>query len=354
MANTNPVITKATSISAFPKELQLKAGQQLKKATGEFIGNIASIHYTPEWNIRDICPDNVAEIKRVIAGGGPVDPIEVEPIFVDGVPMLSTIDGHHTYLAIKELVDEEKHDGLHRMSLFKGTEKQKLVRAFNSSQNLKLKPIQAARTFQRMLDEGMSRSDISRETGKPLSYISNALHLLLAPEKALKLIDEGKISSSRVGRIMREHGADKGMGYILIEAQEVSIPAQNNTNVPASESVTVENNALHEHQLSIPDSELQDSNISTRNGAAVNSSEKGETTKRAAKQSTKLRSPSKSQVDSSVELIMALGSRIDDENQTSIELNPLILKQIKELASKFSDIKSHNKSITDAVNALSS
>ena len=40
MAITKASITKATSISAFPKELRSSADQIMKKATGEFIAHI--------------------------------------------------------------------------------------------------------------------------------------------------------------------------------------------------------------------------------------------------------------------------------------------------------------------------
>lgn len=329
MTTQNPTIKPASSISAFANLIKAHGNGDMKKATGEFVINVSDIHYTPEWNLRPINEEHVDEIAIAIENGETVDPFELEPILVDGMPKFKIVDGHHTYNAIQKLVTKNAHSGDHQASVFKGNEADKVVRAFTSSLGQPLTPYQTAKAFQRLKDEGLSNSDIHKRTGKSLSYISNTLFLLNADDTMRDLIEGEKISPSRAGRLMREHG-ELASAVALVE-------------VGATHEATDTNRGNSERQVSTPTTEsANDERINTESTDA-------QTTRKAAKGATKLRSLSAGKVDAMQELILSLSSRTENG---VIELNQIQLTQLEELANSISTIRDHNKQVAETMRQI--
>ncbi|EGQ9239957.1 hypothetical protein RJY99_004721 [Vibrio vulnificus] len=337
-------IVKATNISAFPNLIKSN-GSVMKKATGDFIVALRDIHFTPEWNIRKINRDQVAAIKSAIINGELVDPLELEMVLIDGIPMFLVVDGHHTYVAINELVSEGRHDGYHKATIFKGSEFDKVVRAFNCSQSLPLGPLDTARAFQRMLDETkddgskVTKSDISKRTGKPLAFISNSLFLLKADEETQRLIDEGKIKASRVGRIMREHGVENVALYVKAELSMVDAAKEqkliSDTAPQLKDSVVIEDaeysvvsGGTTEQQPDNPPAQL----IATKNAL-------------------KLKSLSAGRISSMTELFRLLAKRGLDETG-SITLNEIERAEFEALAIDIAKVDNHNALVKEKLSSL--
>ncbi|MGD8116963.1 ParB/RepB/Spo0J family partition protein [Vibrio sp. TRT 29B02] len=318
-------VIQATSISAFPKAIKEEGLFDMKKATGEFVIDVGLIDFTPEWNIRPICRTQVEALKNARLNGETLDPFELEPVQIDGKNRFRIVDGHHTYVAIKELFDANSDDGKHKATMFKGSESDKLVRAFNSTQGLPLTPMQACRTFQRMLDEGMSRKEIAKRVSKPLAYVSDVLFLSNADSEMVAMIDSNVISASRAKRLLREQG-ENATAFAKLEAGN-SIHTQLD-NSAANTPLTGEDSA-------------NDSRISTESATES-------TIRKASKRSTQMRSVSNGKTTAAFELLTAINKRLPESGE-SLELNPLLLNQIKELASYYTDIQQHN---TDVANQL--
>ncbi|WP_038195195.1 ParB/RepB/Spo0J family partition protein [Vibrio nigripulchritudo] len=326
------VITPATSLSAFPKGVKEEGLFDMKKATGEFVVNSGLIHFTPESNIRPIDRAHVEDLKNARLNGEILDPFELEPVLIDGKHRFIIVDGHHTYVSIEELRQEGKDDGQHKATMWKGTESDKLVRMFNCAQGLPLTPLQAARTFKRMEEQGMTRKEIAKRTSKKLAYVSDTLFLLTAEPELIAMIEKGDISPSRAKRLMREQGAN-ATAFAKLEAGTFS-------NRSTSTDETSSSNQLE--------------NVNTSTGEEQDQSQTETTTsiKRAAKLSTKMRSASKGKTDAAFELLIALSKRLPEEGE-SIEINPLLRNQLKSLSTYYSDIQQHNADVAETLNNIS-
>ena len=320
-------ITAATSISNFANQIKANGFGDMKKATGEFIVNVKDVHFTPEWNLRHIDDEHVNEIAIAINNGEKVDPLELEAIFVDEKPAFQIVDGHHTYCAIQKLVDKNEHSGDHQATMFKGSEADKVIRAFNSTQGRPLTPYETAKAFERMLNEGLTRSDIAKRTGKKLSFISNALFLLNADEGMKTLIETGAISPSRAGRLMRENGELA----TAIARIEVGTPeSQETTEIPEQPTTENTNSVPNDSRVTL---ESSDTNKM----------------RKAAKSATKLRSLSAGKMDSIQELISSLAGRVDSG---VIELNTVLEVQLQELSKDIQEIKEHNRNVIETMKSI--
>ncbi|MCG9575485.1 hypothetical protein L1D14_04460 [Vibrio tubiashii] len=337
---TNPSIVSATSMAKFTDAIKQSGSGDMKKATGEFVINVSDINYTPEWNLRPIDHEHVAEMAEAMDNGEVFDPIEVEMVFVDNQPKFNIVDGYHTYNVIKLLMEQNKHDGQTRATIFKGNEADKLFRAFNSSQNKQLTPYQAAKTFERMLNETnddgskVTKSQISARTGKTLSYISNTLFILNADTEMLKLIESGEISPSKAGRLMRKHGE---MATPFAKA-ELGLLAPSSTD-------SVETEPAPSTTLPSTDSESsQENNSKVKQGESDTRS-----LKKAAKNATTLRSPTPAKTQSAFELILSMANRLEGDTLT---LNSLQLEQLKGLSKYIEEVNNHNAKVTATLAAL--
>ncbi len=324
-------VIAATSISAFPKAIKEEGLFDMKKATGEFVIDVGLIDFTPEWNIRPICRTQVEALKNARQNGETLDPFELEPVQIDGKNRFRIVDGHHTYVAIKELFDEKQDDGKHKATMFKGTESDKLVRAFNSTQGLPLTPMQACRTFQRMLDEGMSRKEIAKRVSKPLAYVSDVLFLSNADDEMVAMIDSEVISASRAKRLLREQGENATAFAKLETGTGLNTESGESGQPAANQELTSEQSA-------------NDSRINTESATET-------TIRKAGKRSTQMRTVSTGKTTAAFELLTAVSKRLPEDGET-IELNPLLLNQIKELANYYSDIKAHNTEVANSLKQI--
>ena len=351
-------ITKATSISAFPKAIKECSQYEMKKATGVFVINVGSIHFTPEWNLRKINREQVEALKHALLNGETVDPLEVEMIFIDEKPAFSVVDGHHTTTAIFELVEEGKHDGNHQATIFKGSELDKVVRAFNSTQGLPLTPLETARAFERMLNETkddgskMTRKDVAARTGKSLSFISNSLYLLIADEETLRLVEENKIKASRVGRIMREHGVENT--HLIVKAEIAASSLDNQETNQTFELTTTHTSGLANSAPIIEEAEYSEVSKNMNTQGDDNPVQKGDDSKGqliASKNALKYKSLSKGKVTAMVELVKRLAKK-DIGKDGVLELNAIELQSLQDLGIELDKLDKHNQAVTEQLQAL--
>lgn len=347
-----PVIEKVTSISAFPKMLAKHSEFAFKKATGEFVGNVADIHLTLDWNIRNIDREQVEGIKNALEQGQSIDPIEVELITVDGVPKMSIVDGHHTTVAINEMVSDGKHDGYHKMSVFKGSELDKLTRCYNATQNLELSPLDAAKAFQRMKVEGATNKEIQRRTGKSLSFISNALYLLNAPAELQDMMKEKTIACSRVGRLMREHGFDNALLIAKAEVEAYKVSKQNEnveTQAPVTQSEETQLTITGESNAAIEDAEYTE--LEAEPSANDVKIIRKEPAKKATKNALKTKSLSSGKVQEMIELMRLLGRKEVSEDG-ALQLNKVEKDTFERLVQALNEVDTHNQRVAEEMQNL--
>ena len=225
------------------------------------------------------------------------------------------------------MFDEGKHDGFVPVTIFKGNEKDKLTRAFNSTQGLALTPLDQGRLFQRMLDEGMSKKEISKRTSKSLSVISNALFILKADDEVITAIEEGKIKSSRVGRIMREHGTENAT--LIVKAEiEAGQP-----------------NTLEQQPKGISDS--QQTSDSDSNESQV---DKG--VFKASKQALQYKSLSKGKTQDLIELVRMLANREAIDTDGNITLSSIERVALESAMKEIKKIDSHNQAVSETLSNI--
>lgn len=320
------VSSKATSPRKFLNDIDNK---DLMKRTDSYLIHINKINFVEEWNIRNIDSEQVLAIKTSISNGEEPEASTVEMVYIDDVPMFNIVDGHHTYCALRELHEEGKHDGTLKVVIFKGNEADKLVRAFNSTQGKPLTPIESANVFQRMKSNGLTNSKISERTGKSLSFISNALFLLNGDNEMLKLIEDGSLSSSRAGRLLRDHGADMATSVAKLE-------------IGLSNDATVA--AIPEEASAQADNKPQGEKVKTE-------CSEGQRVRKAAKNAMKRKTLSAGKVTSALELIKTMSKRVNDDHM--VELNEHLVAQLESLSSELERIESHNQSVMSHLAELS-
>ncbi|MDN3661109.1 ParB/RepB/Spo0J family partition protein [Vibrio agarivorans] len=317
----------ATLTSARKFMADIKADSDMKRSDSYTI-HIRDIEFRPEWNIRQINLEHVEALKATIANGELFDALEVEGVYnEDNKACFHIVDGHHTYSAIKSLFDEAKHDGFVPVVIFKGNEQDKLIRAFNSTQGLKLTPLEQARVYERMLNEGMTKKEVSQRTGKSLSVISNALYILNADEEVITAIEEGKIKSSRVGRIMREHGTDNASLIVKAEIQA----AQGNSPVVEPESPQ---GAQEPTGANNQESDTQKGMI------------------KASKQALQYKTLSKGKTQDLIELVRMLANREAIESDGNIKLSSVERIALESAMKEIKKIDSHNQAVSETMSNI--
>ena len=272
---------------------------------------LSAIHFTPEWNIREIDPEHVAKIVNTMRAGETVDALELEPVLVNGEPRFVIVDGHHSYTAMLEL-GIEMTDAI----IFKGTESDKVIRAYNSTQGKVLTLIEKARAFKRLQNEGMKNKEISDRTGESPSVITNALAVLKGDAELQKMVDDNEISCTRAVNFIRKYG-DDATKFARLET-------------------SIANPVLEEESETLTVASSGDSAevLPTRKAAKV-----------SKKQGLRTKVLSAKKTNDALSMIKLLSARA---GETSIENLPAqVIEKLNALATELKEIEEYNRSLAE-------
>lgn len=120
----------------------------------------------------------------------------------DGRPVYHIVAGNRSVTTYKRFVQEEMDKELKDVKIkallrkYKGSDKQRRVQeltemSLDNDTHLVQSPIEKARTFQKLINEGATQTTIAQKENLYTSQVSNHLKLLLLPEKVQELVHFG-------------------------------------------------------------------------------------------------------------------------------------------------------------------
>jgi ParB family chromosome partitioning protein len=86
-----------------------------------------------------------------------------------------------------------------------------------------LGPLEEARAYQALLDQGLNQEGVAQAVGKGRSTVSNALRLLSLGEGALRALDSGQISAGHARAILSQPEGDRDWALEQITSRGLSV-----------------------------------------------------------------------------------------------------------------------------------
>ena len=170
--------------------------------------------------------EGLAELSRSMAAEGLLQPITVKlaPTYSDRFPAYVLISGERRFRSAIQLgwetIPAMIKDGIGEAEAAKMQLLENIVRQ-------DLNPVEQARRFQRLLDEGMTKHELASSVGKPVGFVTMAVEMLSVRLDVLRLVESGtippltafqmsKLSHDRQGQVLR------AMATQTISFQDVS------------------------------------------------------------------------------------------------------------------------------------
>lgn len=161
-----------------------------------------SIHIEQGYNVRDIDPDHVEEFRQAYVAGEFVPPLVVT-VTENGIRVM---DGHHRLMGAMAALPDVPHLML-EVKDFKGTEADRVAFMITSSQGRALLPVERARAYLRLSNQGLSSKQIAAKVKRSSVDVDNHLNLLSAPEELVGMVQNGEVAMTTALALTREHGA---------------------------------------------------------------------------------------------------------------------------------------------------
>lgn len=86
-----------------------------------------------------------------------------------------------------------------------------------------LGPLEEARAYQTLLEQGLNQEGVARAVGKGRSTVSNALRLLTLPDPALRALEEGEISAGHARAVLAQPEGDRRWALDQIRTRRLSV-----------------------------------------------------------------------------------------------------------------------------------
>ncbi|EYB67084.1 putative chromosome partitioning protein [Deinococcus phoenicis] len=86
-----------------------------------------------------------------------------------------------------------------------------------------LGPLEEARAYQALLEQGLNQEGVAQAVGKGRSTISNALRLLTLPEPALRALETGEISAGHARAVLAQPEGDRAWALGEIRTRRLSV-----------------------------------------------------------------------------------------------------------------------------------
>lgn len=86
-----------------------------------------------------------------------------------------------------------------------------------------LGPLEEARAYQALIDQGLNQEGVAQAVGKGRSTVTNALRLLSLPAEALRALDKTEISAGHARAILAQPEKDRGWALEQIKARSLNV-----------------------------------------------------------------------------------------------------------------------------------
>lgn len=222
---------------------QMLANKTLKRTDQGMMIKLEDLHEKPGFNWRDEGEDleaTIEELAQFIMAKGPNDqtnlknlpPVKIEPREEGGAWV---VEGHRRRRALLRAIEvygakPAEKDGQVWLYIkpFTGDEKAKNYEVFNSQSGSKLKPLEQAKGFKRLIELGDPPAEISRNTGCTRQWVDSMLILASAPESIKDMVRSGKVPADVASENIRRHG-DEAEAFLIAEYEKAK--AQGKTKV---------------------------------------------------------------------------------------------------------------------------
>ncbi|GBF07668.1 parB-like partition protein [Deinococcus aerius] len=160
-------------------------------------------------------PEGLAELAQSIREKGVLQPLLVRPRGED----FEIVAGERRWRAaqlagltevpalIRDLADREALE----------------IAIIENLQREDLGPLEEARAYQALLDQGLNQEGVAQAVGKGRSTISNALRLLTLPEPALRALEHGEISAGHARAILAQPEGDRAWALDQIRTRRLNV-----------------------------------------------------------------------------------------------------------------------------------
>lgn len=300
-------------------------------------GVFASLVIMDGFNYREIDLEHVKRIKTALANGQEPSDFLVMPIESDDGKRFGVIGGHHTYLAIEELM-AENHPKFTESRLYdlnavfpKDAAHAQLL-AFNHNAGKSSSVIENARFFRAQLDSDKDLPQVAAETGISKSVICNSLKLLEGDAELIKLVESGDISATKARGFINKHGAGEATAYakahIAMKADKKSPKADNANETIETDSATEINSEAGEL------AEANNNRLAAKNHNA----------------GLQMRSLSTGKVEACQTMITQVAARISEDG--TVTLPQALLEQLLQLDGAIKEVQEHNKQVVAELQRL--
>lgn len=159
------------------------------------------------WNVRDVESLDLEDLKVSIKELGVKQPLTVQ---TEGENIFVT-DGHRRYFAVMELIAEGVE--------IKTVPVQVEDRYSNAADHIAsmivrnsgkpLTALEQARVFKRLLDYGLTETEVAAKVGKSRQWVISMLELNAAPEDLKSLVKTGKVTATLAQQTLAKEGGER-------------------------------------------------------------------------------------------------------------------------------------------------
>jgi ParB-like chromosome segregation protein Spo0J len=171
------------------------------------------IHVEPGFNLRMVDADyweGIDALKQHLGRGGPVPALEVRPREEGGVWL---VDGHRRHTAYGMLIADGQPLKEIAVVPFIGNDAERVARIMTSNEGAKLKPLEVAEGYRRLVAMGLTVDDIARRVVKTRQHVDQMLILATAPNAVHQMVKDGTVSATTAVEVTRKHG-EKAAGVL--------------------------------------------------------------------------------------------------------------------------------------------
>lgn len=179
-----------------------KAGATEAKPRKVFFVPLAELYVEDGYNIRDVDQAHVEEFRDAYLAGEYVPPLTVE-VTQNGIKV---IDGHHRFAGARMAAETGLELRLEVNDITGTSEADKIALMVTSSQGKPLEPLERAKAYARLKQQGWTNDEIAKKVKRSPSDVANMLALAECPDDIKAMVSAGQMSYVMAIEMTKEHG----------------------------------------------------------------------------------------------------------------------------------------------------
>lgn len=182
-----------------------KVGDKLTTRNNGFSISKKLLRIVPGLNLRSsLSEEHIAGFENSYRIGQYVPPIVVRAVMIDGELCAEVMEGHNRFMAVMR-VDEID---LIEVNEFRGNDVESIILMLTSANGKPLPPMDKGDGYNRLVNAGMSPSEIARRLKITPASVSQTLKLMKMPYLLQQMVRDNKISATYARELFEEHGSN--------------------------------------------------------------------------------------------------------------------------------------------------